>query len=692
MRLTQVEAHDFLSFSELRLDELDPKLNVIVGPNGAGKSNIVRTVDLLVLALTWSSGREPGERMRKYAEAGRRGSGSERFCVRVGVELDQDYERDLLVAWLRIALFSTFVGTNQSRAESTDGYLSGAIDRDVVDFLSRGNVVVAFRRLPAERFFVGYEFEVNGQTLCYVMRGDQAGGIVHGRLDEHVWRAGSLRAGSTRSPDRLFVDEEIDNSSEQDISFDFNPGRLLPGEGEFIQLAGQPLFSWQEMRTVHEFMRALGFGVENRIYMLDVVLARLFAEIMIVNECRGLARHLYRASALTVPAEPGRTDEVPLELLRLKLGSLEQRERFTQTQELFKQLTDAEFDLRLRRVPTPLSPDAAENDGNQEEFSFEIDVEVVDEVGAIPLEFSGAGRWEALVLSTALTGDGTVMILDEPAINLHPTLQRRLLSAVRESASQILLITHSPFLVPAEGPAEIDIITRVGRAAGRTTIHRTRPSKRSTQEVTDASKMQRFMMASSDVRALLFANAVLLVEGDTERGALDVWLPAIALAGGLPVPDDLNLVIAPVGSDSAFATYTGYLRAFGIPWIILCDGKACDPNYLHTLWTQLGDLSNDAHPGKDDGFETWCVYWASVGVFSLAESFEEEIEVAFRRADEAVWDDVKKQHGRSKVRAGRAFAQRAKPPERLAKMYPAMIKHLDLVSRLVFPGDGSHRA
>jgi energy-coupling factor transporter ATP-binding protein EcfA2 len=689
MRLTQIEAHDFLSFSELHLDELDPKLNVIVGPNGAGKSNIVRIVDLLVLALSWSSGREPGERMRKYAEAGRRGSGSERFCVRVGVEVDQDYERDLLIAWLRIALFSTFVGTNQSRAESTDGYLLGAIDRDMVDFLSRGSVVVAFRRLPAERFFVGYEFEVDGQTFCYIMRGDQAGGIVHGRLEEHVWRTGSVQVGSTRSPDRLFVDEELDNSSEQDIGFDFNPGRLLPGEGEFIQLAGQPLFNWQETSTVQEFMRVLGFGIENRTYMLDVVLARLLDEIMIVNECRGLARHLYRASELTVPAELGRADEVPLELLRLKLGSLEQRERFTRTQELFKQLTDAEFDLRLRRVTTPLSRGAAENDGNQEDFSFEIDVEV----GAIPLEFSGAGRWEALVLSTALSGDGTIMILDEPAINLHPTLQRRLLSTVRESASQILLITHSPFLVPADGPAEIDIITRVGHADGRTTIHRTRLSKRSThKEATDASKMQRFMMASSDARALLFANAVLLVEGDTELGALDVWLPAIALDGGLPVPDDLNLVIAAVGSDSAFATYTRYLKAFGIPWIILCDGKASDPNYAHTLCRQLGDLSNDARPGKDDDFEAWCVYWASVGVFSLAESFEEEIEVAFRRADEAVWDDVKEQYGRSKVRGGRAFAQRAKPPERLAKMYPAMVKHLGWANRLVVPGDGSHQA
>jgi predicted ATPase len=675
MRLTHIEADDFLSFSELRLDGLDPKLSVIVGPNGAGKSNIVRIVDLLVLALTWSSDREPGERMRKYAEAGRRGSGSERFCVRVGVELDQEYEREMLVTWLRVALLSTFASTNQSRGESVDAYLLQVIDKQAVEILSRGSVVVLFQRLPAGRFFVGYEFEVDQQTYCYVMRGDRQGGIVRGRLDEQV-----PRSGSTHSRDLLLVDEELANSSESDMPLDFKVGRLLPGEGEFVELNVQPLHNFHETGTVHEFMRVFGFGVDNRTYMLDVVLVRLFAEIMIVNECRGVARHGYRAGALTVPAEPGRTQEVPLELLRLKLGSLEQRERFQRTQELFKELTDAEFDLRLRRVATPFSPGAAEDDGNQEEFSFEIDVEVIDEVGAIPLQFSGAGRWEALVLSAALTGDGTVTILDEPAINLHPTLQRRLLSAVRNSPSQTLLITHSPFLVPADGPAEIDKITRLARAGGATSVHRTKLSAMSTRkDATDASKMQQ-SMASSDVRSLLFGRAAMLVEGDTELGALGVWLPVIASQSNMPPPDDLNLVIASASGDTAFAIYTNYLESFGIPWTIFCDGKASDPNYAHSLCKQLADLPSDARPGKDDDFETWRVYWASVGVFSLAESFGEEIEAAFRRVNEAMWDDVKKQHGPSKVRAGRAFAEQTPPPERLGEIYSAMLEHLGLAA------------
>jgi hypothetical protein len=612
--------------------------------------------------------------VREYAQAVRRDVQPERFCVRIAVELDQDRERDLLVAWLRIALFSTFVGNNQSRAESTDSYLLKAINRETVDLLCHGSVVVAFRRLPAERFFVGYEFEVDGQTYCYVMRGDQNGGIVHGRLDEHVWRGGSVRGGSTRSSDRLLVDEEIGNSSEQDICFDFNPGRLLPGEGEFIQLAGQPLFNWQETGTIHEFMRLFGFGVENRAYMLDVVMAPLFAEVMVINECRGVARHIYGADELATEAASHPTADVPLELLHLKVGDQAERHRFARTQDFFRELTGVDFDIHLL-------PESAANDDSAADRLFRIDVDITEGPVAVPLAFSGAGRWEALVLSTALTGNGTVTILDEPAINLHPTLQRRLLSAVRNSPSQTLLITHSPFLVPAGGPAEIDRVIRVGRADGRTTIHRTRLSERATRkEATVASKVQRFMMASSDVRALLFANAVLLVEGDTDMGAQETWLPAIAAQSNMPPPDDLNLVIASAGGDTAFAIYINYLEAFGIPWTIFCDGKVLHPNYQHTLCKQLPDVSHDGRPADGEVFDAWREYWASIGVFTLAGSFDEEIEAVLCRIDANLWSKVQKQYDRSKVRAGRAFAEQIPPPERLGEIYSAMLEHLGLAT------------
>jgi hypothetical protein len=199
------------------------------------------------------------------------------------------------------------------------------------------------------------------------------------------------------------------------------------------------------------------------------------------------------------------------------------------------------------------------------------------------------------------------------------------------------------------------------------------------------------MMASSDVRALLFASAVLLVEGDTDMGALEVWLPAVALQANLPPPDDLNLVIASTGGDTAFATYANYLAAFGISWTILCDGKVLDPNYQHPLCKQLPTLSHYGRPADNEMFEGWRDYWASVGVFTLAESFGDEIESTFSRIDENRWSKVSKQYDQSKVRAGRAFAQQANPPTTLATIYTAMLNHVDVVNRGIFPPDNSGR-
>ena len=47
--------------------------------------------------------------------------------------------------------------------------------------------------------------------------------------------------------------------------------------------------------------------------------------------------------------------------------------------------------------------------------------------GDVPLASSGAGVAEALFLSAVIAGDaGRVLLLDEPALNLHPTVQTTL--------------------------------------------------------------------------------------------------------------------------------------------------------------------------------------------------------------------------------------------------------------------------
>jgi len=94
--------------------------------------------------------------------------------------------------------------------------------------------------------------------------------------------------------------------------------------------------------------------------------------------------------------------------------------------------------------------------------------------GDIPLEFSGAGIAEALFLSAVLAGStGQVVLLDEPALNLHPTMQATLLGELQALAhrpeegegSQFLVNTHAPTLVP---PDAIECVSRFTLQGGHT--------------------------------------------------------------------------------------------------------------------------------------------------------------------------------------------------------------------------------
>ena len=67
----------------------------------------------------------------------------------------------------------------------------------------------------------------------------------------------------------------------------------------------------------------------------------------------------------------------------------------------------------------------------------------------VPIEFAGAGAWEALVLASVLgEPSASVVLLDEPAVALHPSLQRQLGAHLVRAPAQFVVITHSAELLP----------------------------------------------------------------------------------------------------------------------------------------------------------------------------------------------------------------------------------------------------
>jgi len=232
------------------------------------------------------------------------------------------------------------------------------------------------------------------------------------------------------------------------------------------------------------------------------VLSCLLQRGVVLTDNRRLPlRRRFSYEEIWEPAELRDGANVAAELYRLKSGDARDRERFAHVQATFKNLTGRAVELRAR---------AAHDDG--QEPGIIIEPVVLHGQGERPVAFAGAGVQEALLLSVLLADrTGKLLVLDEPALNLEPTAQRRLLRSLR-GPGQCLVITHHADLVPVEEPADLSRIVRV--APGPSGARVLRPDLGDLA----AGESQRWLrlLEPSHIRALLFASAVIFCEGLTE--------------------------------------------------------------------------------------------------------------------------------------------------------------------------------
>ncbi len=297
MRLTSIEASDFLSFEELSFD-LDPGLNVVVGPNGAGKSNLVRILDLVTNALEWSDGnaaRAEAE-LSRYATSRRQGATGHGFSVRVGVELDQSWERHLIVSFVRAAAISAVLALTSD--EARDGEIRQEITEDSLQAFFRGKLAITFDARPGGGWEVGYEFDHVGTGYCYMLRGRASDGlIVSGRLapGQSHGRGGPI-----------LVSRLLPQGYDQPFSFDL--ASLLPTADGDARLDIEPFDQARLTPTLREFAELAEVDVtQRRVYTLASILRRIVRGSLVIRADQRLPpREEYPPAALAT--QPPLTD------------------------------------------------------------------------------------------------------------------------------------------------------------------------------------------------------------------------------------------------------------------------------------------------------------------------------------------------------------------------------------------------
>src|SRR5260221_4106154 len=148
MRLTEIEARELLSFDTLRLADL-PHTLVLVGPNGSGKTNLLRLLQIVLIAIDRAAmfTQEAYRVLARFAESRRLGAApGEVSSVRLGITLTEPWERELLASFVRTAIASSILRDTATNWD-TSGCIAWArqhVSETVLAPLSTGVIVVDF--------------------------------------------------------------------------------------------------------------------------------------------------------------------------------------------------------------------------------------------------------------------------------------------------------------------------------------------------------------------------------------------------------------------------------------------------------------------------------------------------------------------------------------------------------------------
>ncbi len=433
------------------------------------------------------------------------------------------------------------------------------------------------------------------------------------------------------------------------------------------------------------------------------VFQRLLDRVLVFTDnVRLLPQRAFITSNLfTQPLDLSSGEQLARFLFRKKTGNPRDRKQYDAIWKLFSRMTGRGFDVVVDPATPeesqPWLPTSRQQGESQPGQQPEISLELVTSGSwdDIPLEFSGAGIAEALFLSAVLAGStGQVVLLDEPALNLHPTMQMALLDELQTLAhrsegerSQFLVNTHAPSLVP---PDAIEHVSRFALQGGYT-IRQALKIKRKDQDdkmnaeqisQKDLVKLQQLIRGNLAARALLFSRAVLLIEGETELGALPLWCPDL-------VRQDIALYA--VGGKGEYIAPLKLIQHFAMPWAIIGDGEVLwdqhqrgrshgPEDHIRTLLAVCNQPlpSIPGNPGSDaQNFVQWREALETYGIFTLASSADEGFEGAVRsEIPPELWTLAEAEFDSNKVARGRFIAENHPCPKKVTELIRRAMCHL----------------
>lgn len=635
--------------------------------------------------------------------------------IAIDVEFNEKHEQALLARYICYSLFSQSgvqnllsSGTNQTNHQLNRERLRNfiesievqAVGHPSLDRIYSGKLCVTLSNTLHPSFSIYYRFQLEENNYFWFLSGNYNNAIGGNRFKHrseswsqtemwNVW-VNSLGENTTTAL-RQWLTNETDEKPH--IDFDFTSIIPQVDNHTLVSLGGMSnhMGSDPEISSYIFLRRALGniSDSTNPIQSKNVFQHLLRDTVIKTANIHVEPRRKFDYAEWDEPSSSLLDGSgLALYLFRLKNGSKPEREEFARICVNFSKLTNGrKLDVQLKTVleytdslntfryhpiQRRIKPRRKPVSIRESKGMLDLEITTTNQDGReFSISRSGAGMFELALLCTVLNvSKSHVVLLDEPGIHVHASIQRHVEQLLQQIDAQIFVVTHSPYLLSSKS---LKNCRRIHLENGISRISSPfRPSDNQNYRLRSEQAFERDLNRAN----ALFSDLVLLADGESEYHSLPIWFEkycevrnAIGLdhvISGLSF-EQLNVHLIYVGGKRNYPSYLRFIHSFDVKWMILCDGDSLGPN--DNICNQLKefDIKTPENIPFSETKALLCVHNVFVLGGEESDNFETipEVRPLLKLAENEV--------GKSKARQAQWIAEQTKCPEILVDLFARII-------------------